>query len=69
MDRSAVEALVAALEGLYRSDNPYHNAAHAADVVQATWLFMRAASVQVPFTNLEVPFHSPWKRTMQLISS
>lgn len=54
LERAEVEALVAAVEGRYWPGNPYHNATHAADVVQTTWLFLRAAAEDVPFTRLEV---------------
>lgn len=66
LGRAQVEALVAAVEGCYRAGNPYHNATHAADVVQTTWLFLRSAAERVPFTRLEVGT-APGSRAMSYI--
>ena len=57
LERTEVQALIAAVEANYQGSNPYHNATHAADVVQTTWLFIRAAAERVPFTQLEVRPH------------
>ncbi len=53
-----MEAFVSAVEGRYDRRNPYHNSVHAADVVQGSWLFLRAAARNVDFPRLEVLCHS-----------
>ena len=54
LDRARVEAFVSAVEERYDRRNPYHNSVHAADVVQGSWLFLRAAARSVEFPRLEV---------------
>ena len=53
LDRARVEAFVVAVEERYNQRNPYHNSVHAADVVQGSWLFLRAAARTVAFPRLE----------------
>ena len=54
LDAARVGAFVSAVEERYDRRNPYHNSVHAADVVQGSWLFLRAAARSVDFPRLEV---------------
>ena len=54
ISRQKAERFFVAVEATYRAKNSYHNSMHAADVVQAALLILRAAPNSVDFTKLEV---------------
>lgn len=51
----------------YHSDNPYHNAVHAADVTQAMYCYMREPLVRHANKTTSVPFGLGNYLLMQLV--
>lgn len=60
---SAMGEFLCHLRNVYRWENPYHNYAHALDVLQATHKFLSSAGMVPPASILLQPGRPTWKST------